>query len=55
MIERGAVPRKLWLGLTREQCGHVYSIGGYRFFVEGDVSEIERRIKEARKVRGRRR
>lgn len=52
-IEQGARARKLWLGLTREQYGHIYSIGGYRFFVEGDISEIERRVKEARRARKR--
>lgn len=35
-------------GLTLEQYGHIYSIGGYKVTVKGSVEEIERKLKEVK-------
>ena len=45
----GATVRKLIYGLTAEQYGHVYSVGGYRMTCHADPDEIRKALKKTKR------
>ena len=49
MKKKGASIRKLVYGLTAEQYGHIYSVGGYRVTCDADPEEIRKALRKVKK------